>query len=72
MATTTPATGTPLGYARVSTGHQSLDHQIDALFGAGVDVNCVYSDKLSSRPHARSALALLRCWTTHAKATPSS
>ena len=25
------ATGTPLGYARVSTGHQSLDQQVDVL-----------------------------------------
>ena len=36
-----------LGYARVSTGHQSLDQQLDALTGAGVDPRRVYSDKLS-------------------------
>jgi DNA invertase Pin-like site-specific DNA recombinase len=48
MATTAPsAIGTQLGYARVSTGHQSLDQQVDALTAAGVDVNRVYSDKLS-------------------------
>jgi DNA invertase Pin-like site-specific DNA recombinase len=45
---TAPATtGTQLGYARVSTGHQSLDQQHDALTGAGVDAKRVYSDKLS-------------------------
>jgi DNA invertase Pin-like site-specific DNA recombinase len=47
MATTIRATGVQLGYARVSTGHQSLDQQVDALTAAGVDVNRVYSDKLS-------------------------
>ena len=36
-----------LGYARVSTGHQSLDQQLDALTAAGVEPNRVYSDKLS-------------------------
>ena len=41
------STGTVLGYARVSTGHQSLDQQVDALTVAGVDPARVYSDKLS-------------------------
>src|SRR6185437_2797594 len=41
------STGTVLGYARVSTGHQSLDQQVDALTAAGVDGGRVYSDKLS-------------------------
>src|ERR1700761_9269242 len=45
--TTTTATSTQLGYARVSTEHQSLDQQLDALTAAGVDPNRVYSDKLS-------------------------
>lgn len=45
--TTPVATGTQLGYARVSTGHQSLDQQVDALTAAGVDATRVYSDKLS-------------------------
>lgn len=40
-------TGTQLGYARVSTGHQSLDQQADALTAAGVDPARLYSDKLS-------------------------
>lgn len=42
-----PTTGTLLGYARVSTGHQSLDAQADALTAAGVDPARVYSDKLT-------------------------
>jgi DNA invertase Pin-like site-specific DNA recombinase len=40
-------TGTQLGYARVSTGHQSLDQQNDALVAAGVDADRIYSDMLS-------------------------
>ena len=49
MATDTASvsTGTVLGYARVNTGHQSLDQQVDALTVAGVDPARVYSDKLS-------------------------
>ncbi|WP_099224627.1 recombinase family protein [Mycobacterium persicum] len=48
-STTTPppSTGQLLGYARVSTGHQSLDQQTDALMAAGVDPQRLYSDKLS-------------------------
>jgi DNA invertase Pin-like site-specific DNA recombinase len=42
-----PATGVQIGYARVSTGHQSLDQQLDALTAAGVDPQRVYTDKLS-------------------------
>src|SRR6204780_2652208 len=54
-------TGTQLGYARVSTGHQSLDQQVDALTAAGVDANRVYSDKLSgtSSREQRPGLAAL-------------
>jgi DNA invertase Pin-like site-specific DNA recombinase len=63
MATiTAPATtGTQLGYARVSTGHQSLDQQVDALTAAGVDPVRVYSDKLSgtSTREQRPGLAAL-------------
>jgi DNA invertase Pin-like site-specific DNA recombinase len=40
-------TGAQIGYARVSTGHQSLDQQLDAITAAGVDPNRVYTDKLS-------------------------
>jgi DNA invertase Pin-like site-specific DNA recombinase len=55
------ATGTQLGYARVSTGHQSLDQQVDALTAAGVNGNRVYSDKLSgtSTREQRPGLAAL-------------
>jgi DNA invertase Pin-like site-specific DNA recombinase len=59
---TAPAvTGTQLGYARVSTGHQSLDQQLDALTAAGVDAARVYTDKLSgtSTRQERSGLAAL-------------
>src|ERR1700712_3325300 len=60
---TPPAvTGTQLGYARVSTTHQSLDQQLDALTGAGVDATRVYTDKLSgtsTRQHRPGLAALL-------------
>src|ERR1700756_2129868 len=54
-------TGTQLGYARVSTGHQSLDQQVDALTAAGVDSARVYCDKLSgtSTRERRPGLAAL-------------
>ncbi len=56
---TAPATGQLLGYARVSTGHQSLDAQTDALTAAGVDPDRVYSDKLTgtSTREQRAGLA---------------
>lgn len=55
------ATGTQLGYARVSTTHQSLDQQMDALTAAGVDTARVYTDKLSgtSTRQERPGLAAL-------------
>jgi DNA invertase Pin-like site-specific DNA recombinase len=60
-ATTVPATGVQLGYARVSTGHQALDQQLDALAVAGVNPERVYSDKLSgtSPREQRPGLAAL-------------
>jgi DNA invertase Pin-like site-specific DNA recombinase len=60
-ATAAPTTGVQLGYARVSTGHQSLDQQLDALTGAGVEPNRVYTDKLSgtSTREQRAGLAAL-------------
>ena len=55
------ATGVQLGYARVSTGHQSLDQQLDALAAAGVESDRVYRDKLSgnSTREQRPGLAAL-------------
>ena len=47
MTTPTAPTGVQIGYARVSTGHQSLDQQLDALTAAGVNPERVYSDKPS-------------------------
>ena len=61
MTTATTTTGAQLGYARVSTGYQSLDQQVDALTAAGVDASRVYSDKLSgtSTREQRPGLAAL-------------
>lgn len=55
------ATGQVIGYARVSTGHQSLDQQLDALKTAGVDADRIYSDKLTgtSTREQRPGLAAL-------------
>jgi len=55
------ATGTQLGYARVSTEHQSLDQQTDALAAAGVEGSRVYSNKLAgiSTRQQRPGLAAL-------------
>ena len=59
--TATPSKGAQLGYARVSTGHQSLDQQLDALTAAGVDPDRIYRDKLSgaSTREQRPGLAAL-------------
>lgn len=55
------STGKLLGYARVSTDHQSLDQQTDALTGVGVDPARLYSDKLTgtSTREQRPGLAAL-------------
>ena len=44
---TTAPSGIKLGYARVSTDHQSLNQQLDALADAGVRKNHIQTDKLS-------------------------
>ncbi len=71
MMTAPAATGTQLGYARVSTGHQSLDQQVDALAAAGVDSARVYSDKLSgtSTREQRPGLAALLDYAREGDAT---
>lgn len=53
--------GQLLGYARVSTSHQSLDQQHDALAAVGVDGERMYDDKLSgtSTREQRPGLAAL-------------
>ena len=63
--TAAPTTSAQLGYARVSTGHQSLDQQVDALTAAGVDANRIYQDKLSgtSTREQRPGLAALLDYT---------
>jgi DNA invertase Pin-like site-specific DNA recombinase len=60
-ATAPVPTGVQLGYARVSTEHQSLDQQLDALTAVGVDPERVYTDKLSgaSSREQRPGLAAL-------------
>lgn len=45
-----------IGYARVSTGDQSLDLQIDALVEAGVAPRHIYTDKISSVKDKRPGL----------------
>jgi DNA invertase Pin-like site-specific DNA recombinase len=59
--TTAIATSQVVGYARVSTGHQSLDAQTDALTAAGVDPERIYTDKLTgtSTKEKRPGLKLL-------------
>jgi DNA invertase Pin-like site-specific DNA recombinase len=61
ISTAPAATGSQLGYARVSAGHQSLDQQVDALTAAGVSADRVYNDKLSgtSTREQRPGLAAL-------------
>ena len=63
-------TGQVIGYARVSTGHQSLDAQLDVLKSQGVQDERIYSDKLSGsgkrseRPGFMSLLSYVRSGDT--------
>jgi DNA invertase Pin-like site-specific DNA recombinase len=57
-----------IGYARISTGDQKLDLQMDALVKFGVDRERIYSDQASgsnfTRPGLRSAMKALRAGDT--------
>jgi DNA invertase Pin-like site-specific DNA recombinase len=48
------------GYARVSTGQQSLDIQVNALKEAGVAATRIFTDKASGSSSDRAGLYLLR------------
>ena len=48
------------GYARVSTGQQSLDIQVKALKEAGVKPSRIFTDKASGGNAERDGLSLLR------------
>ena len=48
------------GYARVSTGQQSLDIQVKALKEAGVKASRIFTDKASGSHAERAGLCLLR------------
>lgn len=48
------------GYARVSTSHQSLDLQVQALRAEGVNLNRIFTDKASGSKADRKGLNLLR------------
>lgn len=48
------------GYARVSTGQQSLDIQVKALKEAGVKASRIFTDKASGSHAERAGLHLLR------------
>lgn len=54
-----PAVGLDLGYARVSTTKQSLERQLDALAGAGLPVDRIYTDKKTGTTVDRPGLAAL-------------
>ncbi|MBB5160129.1 DNA invertase Pin-like site-specific DNA recombinase [Mycobacterium sp. AZCC_0083] len=54
-STTSTAVGQLLGYARVSTGHQSLDQQPGALTGEGIAAERIYRDKLSGTSTERQS-----------------
>lgn len=56
LSTTNSAAGLLIGYARVSTDEQRLDHQLDALEAAGVLRRNVFVEKVSGASRKRPAL----------------
>ena len=60
---------TELGYARVSTTHQDLERQLDALAGQGIPPERIWQDKKTGQPSTVPASP--SCAATPAPATPS-
>jgi DNA invertase Pin-like site-specific DNA recombinase len=60
--------GVELGYARVSTGKQSLDRQLDALTAVGIPVDRIHADKKTGssvdRPGLEAAIRYARSGDT--------
>ncbi len=55
-----------VGYARVSTGSQDLDLQLDALEKYGVERELIFTDKASGASHDRAGLAVaITYWLVH-------
>jgi len=54
--------GLDLGYARVSTSRQSLERQLDALQGAGIPVERIWTDKKTGASVDREGLAALQAY----------
>lgn len=48
--------GRKVGYARVSTGDQELDLQVDALIKSGCDKSLIFTDKISGAKSSRPGL----------------
>jgi len=58
-ADTHPSGGLDLGYARVSTTKQSLDRQLDALAGAGILTERIFTDRKTGTSVERDGLSAL-------------